>query len=152
MGREAAMVYVPGPDAVLIAIRTPNNGEWSIPRGYTASLSLAFVDADNEPDMLPPGVTTWLTPALAASRGQKVFRTGDAERIVEFLVRNQGMRRLVIHCDAGGSRSPGVALGLSDAWWPGAVDEAAFPNHNRYVRAIVRRVAFQHHPTRYRKP
>jgi predicted protein tyrosine phosphatase len=48
--------------------------------------------------------------------GYKIFDEEDAKRIIDFVNMNQGSKedwKLVVHCDAGISRSAGVAAALS---------------------------------------
>src|SRR5574337_481617 len=63
-----------------------------------------------------------------------------AESIVEVAFNNRDKRNWIIHCEAGISRSPGVALGLAKfiALSPG-VDklEVEYPCYNRHVRRLI---------------
>ena len=46
--------------------------------------------------------------------------------------------RLVVHCQVGVSRSPGVALGLCDRFgWPAGALEDSYPFFNRWVRRVL---------------
>jgi predicted protein tyrosine phosphatase len=63
-----------------------------------------------------------------------------AEQIVNVVLDNRDKKNLVIHCETGISRSPGVALGLakfiafSDKLH---ILETRFPCHNKYVRRLI---------------
>lgn len=63
-----------------------------------------------------------------------------AESIAEIAVNNRDKKAWIIHCEAGISRSPGVALGLSK-FLKFDTDmeelERMFPCHNRHVRRLV---------------
>ena len=43
----------------------------------------------------------------------KIFNKKDAYSIFEFLERNKEIKNIIVHCDAGISRSPGVAAALA---------------------------------------
>ena len=63
-----------------------------------------------------------------------------AESIVEICMNHRDKKRWIIHCEAGISRSPGVAIGLAryidlnlnvEKLWK------MFPHHNKYVRKNI---------------
>jgi hypothetical protein len=57
---------------------------------------------------------------------------------VQFLEQWSHADRLVVHCNVGASRSPGVALGLCDRLgWPTAELERGYPAWNRWVRQVL---------------
>ena len=63
-----------------------------------------------------------------------------AESIVDIAFRNRDKKIWVIHCEAGVSRSPGVALGLArfiDFDIPLNKLEKQFPCYNRHVRKLI---------------
>ena len=67
-----------------------------------------------------------------------LFSPEHATAIVEFVERWRHADRLVVHCHAGLSRSPGVALGLCDRYgWPVDAVEADYPYWNRWVRRVL---------------
>jgi protein-tyrosine phosphatase len=67
-----------------------------------------------------------------------VFGAEHAEAIVRFIEEWRHADRIVVHCGAGLSRSPGVALGLCDrAGWPTAAIERNYPLWNTLVRKVL---------------
>ena len=63
-----------------------------------------------------------------------------AESIVEICMSNRDKKRWIIHCEAGISRSPGVAIGLSryiDLFL--STDELIrrFPMYNKYIEKMI---------------
>ena len=84
--------------------------------------------------MLSPGFAAILRLAfsdiVAVQCAEDVlFSPEHASAIVEFVERWRHADRLVVHCHAGLSRSPGVALGLCDRYgWPVDAVEADYPD------------------------
>ena len=67
-----------------------------------------------------------------------LFAPEHARAIHEFLDQWPDVDRVVVHCNMGVSRSPGVALGLCDVrGWATAALERAHPGWNRLVRMIM---------------
>lgn len=67
-----------------------------------------------------------------------LFGEDHAREITGFLDSWPRVERVVIHCNAGVSRSPGVALGLCDLrGWATAALERSHPGWNRLVRAVL---------------
>lgn len=65
-----------------------------------------------------------------------------AEAIVDVVLRNLDKSKFIIHCEAGISRSPGVALGLAKhiEFTPSKKSlELWFPSHNKHVRECIER-------------
>jgi len=63
-----------------------------------------------------------------------------AESIVEVALRNKDCSQWIIHCEAGVSRSPAVAMGLGKyiSLEPGVKElEKLFPSYNTYVRELI---------------
>lgn len=81
---------------LLISISCPNDKP-KLPenKNRIATLSLEFHDL-NEP-----------------YKEYKLFSKEDAYKIFEFLRQNENIRNIVVHCDAGVSRSPAVAAALA---------------------------------------
>lgn len=134
--RRQAEAVSPPPGSVCISIATTRD-EPALLRGFADTLRLVFADADYESAKPDDWTHGWLTPEDA---GLLAFNFSFARAILEFARLHQDAPALYIHCDAGGSRSPGVALGISDVLWPGAVNEDDWPNHNRHVRATIRQI------------
>jgi predicted protein tyrosine phosphatase len=63
-----------------------------------------------------------------------------AESIVEIAIDNRGCDRWIIHCEAGVSRSPGVAIGLAKYFKVTPNErrlKELFPHYNKYVAKLV---------------
>jgi predicted protein tyrosine phosphatase len=142
LSRRLAEQYEPASDGeVCISIRTPGDNGTStadLSWRFADVLRLAFVDADHQPLTMYGGGYGWLTPEMAEARGDVVFSPELARQVLEFVQGHADAPALLIHCDFGASRSPGLALGLADTLFPGSVSEADWPNHNRHVRETVR--------------
>ena len=67
-----------------------------------------------------------------------LFGEEHAREITEFIDSWPNVKRVMVHCNAGVSRSPGVALGLCDLrGWATAALERSHPGWNRLVRAVL---------------
>lgn len=63
-----------------------------------------------------------------------------ADAIVEVVVNNKDKKRLLVHCEAGVSRSPGVAIGIArymevDPGVDNLIDR--FPCYNKHVEKMI---------------
>ena len=68
-----------------------------------------------------------------------LFAPEHAAAIARFVEEWPDAERVVVHCNMGVSRSPGVALGLCDArGWATAHLERSHPGWNRLVRTVMR--------------
>lgn len=71
-----------------------------------------------------------------------MFKQRDAERILELVQSCPTAEEIVVHCDAGMSRSPGVAAALAkvlfgdDSWW--------FKRHSGLNRLVYRTILEVH--------
>jgi len=66
------------------------------------------------------------------------FTREHAATILEFVERFPDAERIVVHCTAGASRSPGVVLGLCDLrGWPTSDIERMKPFWNSLVREVM---------------
>jgi predicted protein tyrosine phosphatase len=142
LSRSKAERYLPGDGDVCVSVTTP--GDPSAPAKlsdrFADVLRLEVVDCDE--GRASPGYNGgWLTLERAAARGDSVFDHRHALAALLFAYRNRSAPAFVIHCDAGWSRSPGLALALADVLWPGAVNESDWPEFNRHIRRIVNAVA-----------
>jgi predicted protein tyrosine phosphatase len=121
LSREAAESYEPRGLEICISISDPASPPAELSGHFAAVLRLAFHDivaAENPMDVL--------------------FSPEHATAVVEFVERWRHADRLVVHCHAGQSRSPGVALGLCDHFgWPADPVEAGYPFWNRWVRRVM---------------
>lgn len=118
MGVREAERFIPGRDDVCISIRTPGAEPAELCGGWRAVLRMFINDLpENQPRLVPGDIT----PA-------------QADEIVQFVRAYRDAKRLVIHCDAGVSRSVSVARAL-DATWLNAPNMVIFDA----VRAAMRR-------------
>jgi predicted protein tyrosine phosphatase len=121
LSREAAERYKPRGLEVCISITDPEGEAAPLSPAFAAVLRLAFND-----------ITERGVPA------DVLFSVADAQKITAFLDDWPRVERVVVHCFAGVSRSPGVALGLSDLrGWPTNALEEAYPGWNRLVRTVL---------------
>jgi predicted protein tyrosine phosphatase len=121
LSREAAERYDPQGAEICISISDPDAPPAQISAGFLGVLRLAFSD-----------IVAAQVPA------DVLFASEHAAAIVRFLEQWPRAKRLVIHCHAGVSRSPGVALGICDRLgWPAAELEVGYPGWNRWVRQVL---------------
>jgi predicted protein tyrosine phosphatase len=121
LSREAAERYEPSGVEVCISIGDPGAAPAQLSRAFVAVLRLAFNDIVADP-----------APA------DVLFAAEHAGDVLRFVKQWPHVERIIVHCNAGVSRSPGVALGLCDAFgWPVAELEGAFPSWNRLVRSVL---------------
>lgn len=111
------------------------------PRGREICISIS------DPDAPPAGVSLHFAAVLRLNfddvtvRGEPsdiLFAEDHACEIREFLDSWPNAERVMVHCNAGVSRSPGVALGLCDVrGWATAALERSHPGWNRLVRTLL---------------
>jgi len=111
------------------------------PRGQEICISIS------DPDALPADVSSRFAAVLrlnfddVTERGEPsdiLFAEDHAHEIRKFLDSWPGAERVMVHCNAGVSRSPGVALGLCDlSGWATAELERSHPGWNRLVRSVL---------------
>jgi predicted protein tyrosine phosphatase len=131
LSREDAESYEPGPNEICISISDPDAPPADVSPRFAAVLRLNFDD---------------VTEQRASS--DILFATDMARAIVDFVDVWPDVDRLVVHCNMGVSRSPGIALGLCDAHgWATAELERSHPGWNRLVRNTMRHAA-THNPGR----
>jgi len=125
LSREAAERYEPCGGEICISIGDPGVTPAQLSPAFVAVLQLAFNDIAANP-----------------AADDVLFAPVHAGDILRFVEQWRHVDRIVVHCNAGVSRSPGVALGLCDAFgWPVAELEGAFPSWNRLVRSVIARCA-----------
>lgn len=121
MNRDEAEAFIAGPGDVCISIRSPGGLAPRLSKNYAAVLSLAFNDLGGFRRPYPENACE-PTPKQVAM-------------IAAFAVAHRNATRMVIHCEAGVSRSVTVALAISSklsrSW--------AFP---RWYRPEWRRTRF----------
>lgn len=123
LSREAAEAYVPRGVEVCVSISDPGAPPARLSRAFAAVLRLTFNDI------------------VAGPADEDVlFADEHAGQIVRFVRQWPHVDRIVVHCEFGASRSPGVVLGLCDAFdWPVRDLERVFPSWNRLVRTVIAR-------------
>jgi predicted protein tyrosine phosphatase len=121
LSREDAERYEPGVREICISIADPDADPALVSKDFLAVLRLNFTDIIEQGD--PTDV---------------LFSEDHARAIREFIDTWPDATRIVVHCHAGISRSPGVALGLCDIrGWATAELERSHPGWNRLVRTAL---------------
>ena len=121
LSRPEAERYAPRGLEVCISISDPGWPPARLSSRFAEVLRLHFNDVTERGD-----------PA------DMLFSDEHAQAIRSFLDRWPNVERVVVHCAAGVSRSPGVALGLCDLrGWPTDALEEAYPAWNRLVRTVL---------------
>ena len=121
LSREDAEAYEPTGREICISISDPDAEPARVSHGFAAILRLSFDDVTQR------GVPTDI-----------LFADEHASSINEFIDGWPGIERVVVHCNMGVSRSPGVALGLCDLrGWATAALERSYPGWNRLVRSVM---------------
>jgi predicted protein tyrosine phosphatase len=129
LSREEAETYEPGLNEICISISDPQAVPAGISPRFAAVLRLQFDDITER------GVESDI-----------LFAADHARAITDFVDLWLDAERVVVHCNMGVSRSPGVALGLCDAHgWATAALERSHPGWNRLVRSTMRKAATNNH-------
>ena len=121
-----ALLYEPSLREVCISVTDiDDKSRPELSNAFTAVLRLAFSDID-EPSSDPSDL---------------LFNEEHAREIVNFVRQWTDVDRIVIHCLAGQSRSPGIAMGLCElfSWELGEMAER-YPYWNPWVRTELVRV------------
>ena len=121
LSREEAELYEPRGKEICISISDPDASPARVSSRFAAVLRLNFDDV--------------------IERGEPsdiLFAEDHALEIRKFLDAWPKAERVMVHCNAGVSRSPGVALGLCDIrGWATAELERSHPGWNRLVRSVI---------------
>jgi predicted protein tyrosine phosphatase len=121
LSREDAERYEPREREICISIADPDAEPANLSTDFAGVLRLNFTDIV---EMGEPS--------------DVLFSEIHARAIREFIDAWPDARRIVVHCQAGMSRSPGVALGLCDVrGWATAELERSHPGWNRLVRTAL---------------
>jgi predicted protein tyrosine phosphatase len=121
LSREEAEHYEPRGNEICISISDPESPAARISPRFAAVLRLNFDDVTERGE--PSDI---------------LFAENHARQISEFLDSWPNAQRVMVHCNAGVSRSPGVALGLCDIrGWATAALERSHPGWNRLVRNTI---------------
>jgi predicted protein tyrosine phosphatase len=125
LSREDAERYEPSSNEICISISDPDAQPATISPRFAAVLRLYFNDVTERGE--PSDI---------------LFAPEHALAITKFLDAWPSAPRVVVHCNMGVSRSPGVALGLCDLrGWATAELERSHPGWNRLVRTVMRQAA-----------
>jgi predicted protein tyrosine phosphatase len=129
LSREDAEHYQPTKKEICISISDPDAEPANVSDQFVAVLRLHFDD---------------ITEMGLAS--DILFAADHARAITMFVDKWPGIERVMVHCNMGVSRSPGIALGLCDTHgWATAALERSHPGWNRLVRALMREAATNNH-------
>lgn len=121
LSREDAERYEPREREICISIADPDAEPARVSSRFAAVLRLHFTDIIEQGE--PSDI---------------LFSEEHARAIREFVDAWPDATRIVVHCQAGVSRSPGVALGLCDIrGWATAELERSHPGWNRLVRTAL---------------
>ena len=121
LSREDAERYEPCDREICISIADPGAEPARVSASFLAVLRLHFDDVTQRGE--PSDI---------------LFESDHAAAIHEFVDEWPNVDRVVLHCNMGVSRSPGVALGLCDLrGWASAHLERAHPGWNRLVRTVM---------------
>lgn len=121
LSRQRAEAYEPGPSEVCISITAPHDSPALLSPKFKSVLRLTFSDI--------VGLTRIQRP------WDVLFDAEHAARIIEFISRWRHADQIVVHCMAGLSRSPGVAMGICELQeWSVAELERDHPSWNTWVR------------------
>ena len=125
LSENRARLYEPSGREVCISVTDPGKPTALLSDRFLAVLRIAFTDIAE----------------LVEDPWDVVFTPDHAKEIVGFVQRWRGVDRIVIHCRAGLSRSPGIALGLCDVFsWPLGEMEREHPLCNKWVRKELARI------------
>jgi predicted protein tyrosine phosphatase len=114
--------YEPSGREVCISIVNPNAAPASLSPRFLAVLRLTFTD------IAGPSPYAWDT----------LFSDDDARAILAFTAAWSDVERIVLHCLAGQSRSPAVALALCELWSGDVTGlEGRYPLWNTWVRGTL---------------
>lgn len=123
LSREDVEHYEPSTREICISISDPGAVPAGLSPSFQAVLRLQFDDVVERGD--PADI---------------LFAEDHALKIVAFMEQWADVDRVILHCNMGVSRSPGVALGLCDVrGWATAELERSHPGWNRLVRGVIAR-------------
>jgi predicted protein tyrosine phosphatase len=125
LSHEAVEQYEPHGVEVCISIGDPRGTPATLSPAFAAVLRLTFNDIVESP-----------------AKEDILFAGEHAADILGFVRQWPAAHGIVVHCEFGASRSPGVALGICDAFgWPVEELERGFPSWNRLVRRLIGQAA-----------
>ena len=123
LSERDALAYEPAGREVCISVTDPDKDTPLLSPRFLSVLRLAFSDL-----IEPSGLESDI-----------IFNDRHAKAVVTFAHQWRDAERVVIHCHAGLSRSPGIAIGLCElfSWGPAGEIEQQHPMWNRRVRREV---------------
>ena len=122
LSREEVERYEPRRKEICISISDPFAKPARLSPRFAAVIRMYFSDVTEPED--PTDV---------------LFAAEHADAIRNFMEAAPDFDRIILHCNMGMSRSPGVALGLCDLHgWATAELERKHPSWNRLVRSVMR--------------
>jgi predicted protein tyrosine phosphatase len=125
LSREEVERYEPRRKEICISISDPYAKPARLSKRFIAVIRMYFSDVIETAD--PTDV---------------LFAAEHAHAIREFIDGAPEFDRIILHCNMGMSRSPGVALGLCDLnGWATAELERKHPGWNRLVRSVMKESA-----------
>ncbi|HST08243.1 MAG TPA: hypothetical protein VLJ83_08720 [Gemmatimonadaceae bacterium] len=125
LSREDVEHYEPTLREVCISISDPGAQPAGLSPSFAAVLRISFDDVVERGD--PADI---------------LFAEEHARVIHRFIDEWSDADRVILHCNMGVSRSPGVALGLCDVQgWATAELERSHPGWNRLVRGVMTKAA-----------
>jgi predicted protein tyrosine phosphatase len=129
LSRKKAELYEPAGREACISITDPDDDRLpALSATFVAILRVAFSDIDES----------------TADPSEILFNEGHARQVTDFVRHLTNVDRVVVHCMAGQSRSPGIALGLCElfSWEAGDLEER-YPFWNPRVRSELVRIGRQ---------
>jgi predicted protein tyrosine phosphatase len=129
LGVDAAEAWVPGPNEICISIRSPGAQAARLSSSFRDVLRLYFHDVGGFPPPYPPGTI--------------LFSEDDARKVADFARRHRhDIDHLVVHCEAGISRSVAVALAISTTLYKTWAWPNWYRREWRMTRYVHNRVVF----------
>ena len=119
--RKQVETLLPSDNSILISIADPGRRHPKVPKGWT-SLRLSFHDLDE-----------------VRSEGDILVSEMDATLMLEFVEATRP-KEIVVNCEAGISRSGGVAVALEEILNENKQAFKKYPNHNRRVTSTILQV------------
>lgn len=130
LSRQRAEAYEPQRSEVCISITGPHESPARLSPKFKSVLRLTFSDIAEPTGTQHP----W----------EVLFALEHATHVIEFISRWRNVDQIVVHCVAGISRSPGVALGICELQgWSDEELERKHPLWNTWVRQELVRVGTQ---------
>ena len=121
LSREDVESYEPTSREICISISDPGAQPAGVSPSFVAVLRLQFDDLNERTE-----------------EGDILFTPEHARAINAFIDKWSDVDRVIVHCNMGVSRSPGIALGLCDQrGWATATIERSHPGWNRHVRRVM---------------